>query len=427
MATSPVQFPRTVRAAPEPLGWYLRPSYVDHRAIVDAVSPGSVGLYGVVFDPLHEKRHSELRDLMVERNRDAILDPRTQELGSVGGFNKRLSALPWALDRPHRPEDFDDVSARRMADRMAQFILEKRYTAALAPTHYIESANSPWLDIDAHSTVLLRQYLNRAGAGDVPIFYSLAVSYAVFRAAEERGAIIERLAQLPIDCLWMKVSQSGAPSHTAIRNLVHGATEFHSLGVPLVGDMMGGLRGLSALAFGAVGGICHGVTQKETFSAGSLTRPTRSGSNGFTRPTGIYVTSLGIHLTRKEARAFFGAHGSKSRFGCRVKECCPKGWTDMVDNPVRHSVFQRSLEVQRLSNVPEQHRAQQFLEETLRPATDAAVFSESLSFDSQEQLAKRMSDNRKRLERLRVGLGRFVREHRADSFSPIPLRRAMRE
>ena len=139
------------------------------------------------------------------------------------------------------------------------------------------------------------------------------------------------------------------------------------------------------------------------------------------------MTSQGICLTRKEARAFFGAHGSKSRFGCRVKECCPKGWTDMVDNPVRHSVFQRSLEVQRLSNVPEQHRAQQFLEETLRPATDAAVFSESLSFDSQEQLAKRMSDNRKRLERLRVGLGRFVREHRADSFSPIPLRRAMRE
>ena len=310
---------------------------------------------------------------------------------------------------------------------MAQFILDKRYTAVLAPTHYIESANSPWLDIDVRSTALLRHYLNTAGAGNVPIFYSLAVSYAVFRTAEERGAIIERLAQLPIDCLWIKVSQSGAPTHAAVRNLVHGAAQFHSLGVPLVGDMMGGLRGLSALAFGSVGGICHGVTQKEGFSAGSLTRPARSGSKGFTRPTGIYVAPLGIHLTREEATAFFGAHGSKSRFGCRVKECCPKGWTDMVDNPVRHSVFQRSLEVQRLSNVPEQHRAQQFLEETLRPATDSAVFSESLSFDTQEQLARRMSDNKKRLERLRVGLGRFVRERPVVSFSRIPLRRAMRD
>ena len=61
MATSPAQFPRKVRAAPEPLGWYLRLSYVDHRVIVDAVSPGSVGLYGVVFDPLHEKGNVQRR------------------------------------------------------------------------------------------------------------------------------------------------------------------------------------------------------------------------------------------------------------------------------------------------------------------------------------------------------------------------------
>ncbi|MDE0416239.1 MAG: hypothetical protein OXI95_04795 [bacterium] len=52
MAISLAQFPRAVRAAPEPLGWYLRPSYVDHRAIADAVATGSVGVYGVVFDPV---------------------------------------------------------------------------------------------------------------------------------------------------------------------------------------------------------------------------------------------------------------------------------------------------------------------------------------------------------------------------------------
>ncbi len=56
MATSPVQFPRAVRAAPEPLGWYLRPSYVDHRAIADAMASGSVGVYGVVFDPVYQAR-----------------------------------------------------------------------------------------------------------------------------------------------------------------------------------------------------------------------------------------------------------------------------------------------------------------------------------------------------------------------------------
>ena len=57
MATSPAQFLRAVRAVPEPLGWYLRPSYVDHRAIADAVASGSASVYGVVFDPVCQARH----------------------------------------------------------------------------------------------------------------------------------------------------------------------------------------------------------------------------------------------------------------------------------------------------------------------------------------------------------------------------------
>ncbi|MCY4426158.1 MAG: hypothetical protein OXC05_03890 [Halieaceae bacterium] len=50
----------------------------------------SVGLHGVVFDPLYNERHSDLRNRVVERKRDAILDPKTQELGSMGSFNERL-------------------------------------------------------------------------------------------------------------------------------------------------------------------------------------------------------------------------------------------------------------------------------------------------------------------------------------------------
>ena len=426
MATSQAQFPRPVRAAPEPLGWYLRPSYVDHRGIADVVAGGSVGLHGVVFDPLNEARHSELRDLIVERNRDAILDPRTQELGSIGGFNDRLAALPWASNRAHAPDDFSEVDCRRIVDSVAGFVVEKGYTAVLAPTHYIESANSPWLDVDARSTGYLRHYLDKAGAANVPIFYSLAVSYEAFRTAEERQSIVERLKGLPIESLWIKISQGSSLTHTGVRNLVNGAAEFHSLDVPIVGDMMGGLRGLSALAFGVVGGICHGVTQKEAFSASAWMRPATSGKKGFTWPTRIYVAPLDICMMREEAEAFFEARNSKSRFGCREKMCCPKGWKDMLDNPVRHSVVQRWRELHRLSTVPDHIRAQQFLEETLRPATDAAVFAESLSFAPRAELESRMREKRKVLERLRVGLGRFVQEGPVVSFSQKPLRRAQR-
>ena len=421
-STSQAQFPRPIRVAPEPLGWYVRPSYTDHRAIADAIAGGPVGLHGVVFDPLYEERHSDLRQLILERNLDAILDPKTQELGTPGGHNKRMSALPWALERPHGPDDFSDVRLRPFVDAIAQYAVEKRYTAVLAPTHYIDSANSAWLNIDARSTLYLRRCLDNAGAKKMPIFYSLAVSYETFRSRNARQTIVSQLQDLPIDSLWIKVSQSGALTHAAVRNLVKGAVDFHSLNVPLVGDLMGGLRGLSALGFGAYGGICHGVTQEEQFNARSWTHPASSSGPGFTWPPRIYIPRLDIHLKRNEAEAFFKAYGSKSRFGCREKICCPKGVKDMLDNPVRHSLVQRSGEVQRLSNVPEHLRAQHFLEETLRPTTDAVVFAESLTSQTEERLAKRMSDQRKVLERVRVGLGRFAQESAVVSFSRMPLR-----
>ena len=222
MATSQALFPRAVRVASEPLHWYLPPSHVDHWTIADAVASGSIGVCGVVFDPVYQTRHSELRDLMAEQSFDTILDP-----------------------------------------------------------------------------------------------------------ADTGTGVGRELQQAPVD--------------TAV----------------------------------GVG-------------------PSAS--------------------TGESQRYGYPAHGSKSRFGCRVKECYPKNWKDMLDNPVRHSLVQRSLEVQRPSNVPEQHHAQRFLEETVRPVTDAAVFSESLSFDGQEQPAKRMSENRKSLKRLRAGPGRFVEESRVVSF-----------
>ncbi len=426
MSTMQAGLPRTVKAAPEPLGWYLRPSYVNHRAIADSVAGGSVGLHGIVFDPLYEDRHSELRHLIAERNRDAVLDPRTQELGTSGGFTETMSSLPWAKDRPHAPEDFAEMPSRRIVESIAEHVVERGYTAVLAPTHYVGSANSPWLAIDVRNTEDLRRRLDGAGAVDVPIFYSLAVPYEVFRNVAERRAIADSLRGLPIDSLWIKMSQSGVLTHAAARNVIRGAADFHALGVPVVGDMVGGLRGLGLLAFGAYGGVCHGVTQKERFNARSWTRPRGSNGTGFTWPTRVYVGGLDLHLTRKEAEAFFEAHGSKSRFGCRERTCCPRSIKDMLDNPVRHSLVQRSGEIQRLSDIPQHLRTDRFLEESLRPATDAAVFAESLSFKDGGALAKRMQENRKGLERLRVGLGSLAREGRIVSFSEIPRRRVGR-
>ena len=386
----------------------------------DAVAGGSVGLHGVVFDPSHEDRHSELRDQIVERNGDAVLDPRTRELGSIGGFNARLAALPWALERPHRPDDFSEEGARGVVDSIARRVVEKGYTAVLAPTHYIESANSPWLEVDLRSTRQLRRCLDSAN-------FLLAGGFV--RSVPDRGGApghprsAEKCAnRLPVDQGFAKrrvdPCRSKASGERGCRlALARRASRRRHDGRAARDQRTG---------FGALGGICHGVTQKERFNARSWTRTENSGNPGFTWAPRIYVALLDMHLKRNEAEAFFEARGSKSRFGCRQRNCCPKGVKDMLDNPVRHSLVQRCGEIRRLSDVPEHLRAQRFLEETLRPATDAAVFSESLLFAGEDDLARRMSQNRKVVERLRVGLGSFVQESPVVSFSKIPPRRALR-
>ncbi len=427
MSEATSQFPRVVRPAPEPLGLYFRVAFNDHKALVDAIGSGGLGFHGVVFDALNEDRHSELHDLVLERSRDAILDPRTQELGSIGGYKPNMAALPWATHRRHVPEDFVDEGGRRIADVISQYAIEKRYSAVLAPTHYIESANSPWLDIDIRSTRLLRIYLDQNGAQHVPIFYSLAVSYKAFRTIEERSIIRDKLRNIPVEAIWLKVALGSNVTHASIRNYVLGAADLHMLEFPTIGDMMGGLRGLSTLAWGATGGIAHGVTQKENFNAASLMSPRDERAKGFAQPPRIYVPALDMHMKRDEADAFFAVRHAKSRFACMDSSCCPKGARDMVNHPARHFVMRRSDELRRMSAMPEQRRADIFMEETVRPLTDAAIFAEKLGFTNRPELSNRLKLKRKTVELLRIGLGKFLRNERPASFSEIPQRRITRE
>lgn len=420
------QFPRVVRPAPEPLGLYFRVAYNDQKALIDTIGSRGLGFHGVVFDPLNEERHSELHDLVLERKRDAILDPRTQELGSVGGYKPKMSALPWAMNRPHVPGDFTETNARRIADVISHYAIEKRYSAVLAPTHYVESANSPWLDIDIQSTKYLRIYLDRNGAQHVPIFYSLAVSYKAFRSIEERSIIRDKLRDAPVEAIWLKVALGSNVTHASIRNYVIGAADFHALGFPLIGDMMGGLRGLSALAFGAIGGIAHGITQKENFNAASLTSLRKEDAKGFSLSPRVYIPALDMHMKKDEAEVFFSAKFAKSRFSCMDSSCCPKGEKDMLDHPAHHFLHRRSGELLHMSAIPEQRRAEVFMEETLRPLTDNAIFAEKLRLVDRPELSRRLVRKRKSVELLRIGLGNFLLNERPVSFSRTPLRRITR-
>ena len=54
---------------------------------------------------------------------------------------------------------------------------------------------------------------------------------------------------------------------------IEACCDFHAKNLPIVGDHIGGLPGLSTLAFGAIGGVAHGVTVQQSFKAASWRLP----------------------------------------------------------------------------------------------------------------------------------------------------------
>ena len=246
-----------------------------------------------------------------------------------------------------------------MVDSIARRVVEKGYTAVLAPTHYIESANSPWLEVDVRSTRQLRRCLDSA---------NFLFAGGFVRSVPDRGGApghprsAEKCAhRLPVDQGFAKrrvdACRSKASGERGCRLALARRASRRRHDGRAARDQRTGIRS-----------VCHGVTQKERFNARSWTGTENSGNPGFTWAPMIYVALLDMHLKRNEAEAFFEARGSKSRFGCRQRNCCPKGVKDMLDNPVRHSLVQRWGEIRRLSDVPEHLRAQRFLEENSAPS-----------------------------------------------------------
>src|SRR5258706_214411 len=118
-----------------------------------------------------------------------------------------------------------------------------------------------------------RELLNLMAAGDTSCFGAIFDPTILRRhkelkdqVIEHRRAMISALASLPIAACWLSVDEfDRTTSPTATRTYIEAAAEFHELGVPIVADHVGGVIGLAILAFGAAGGIAHGVTLGERF------------------------------------------------------------------------------------------------------------------------------------------------------------------
>lgn len=410
-----MKLPRTpLLRVVEPLGLYFRPGRNDHTALLQALAAVPPTFSGAVLDASLASRHEELRQQLSTRGLEVVLDPMAMELATPGGRDRpALRALEWAGDRRHTPSELGTSGISALADPIAKFTAEKRCSAVLAPTHYVQGFDDPWWMLDHRLVRRLRQQLDAAGCQGVPIYYRLAIPRKTLLDRKQRDELLAALLDLEIDALWLclhPVSASCGPM--VLKSYVESCVELASVGIPLVAERTGFL-GLALLGFNAVGGIESGITAGEGFDANRLFRLRRddgSERGGFSQPPRVYIDRLGVFLYRDHARKFMAASGMKRRFACQDQPCC-RTPEDMIRDPRRHFLFTRADEVAQLTQVPIHNRPTVYLD-FVRDASDDAVHA--ARHDS------RFEKNSRRLGEWRLTLASIAQRHEYAETVAIP-------
>jgi hypothetical protein len=414
--------PRALRPTPSRLGYYLRVGRNEHREVAHILGEGERAYLGLVIDAPHAHRH---RELVTEASRiglDVVLDPKTQPAALVGGFSESLGGLPWHSGRQSVLSDFKGLEGQRRAAAIAKFASDRGFSAVLAPTHIISGAEDPWFEADLSVAAALKRML----PSNVAVFYSLAVSMQVLRDSAARQRIVEGLRRVDVDALWLKVENFGADATgEKVRAYIEALAEFHSLDIPIISDHVGGIPALSLVAFGAAGGVSHGVMVLEGFRASSWRRP--PSGNPRTPPHRVYVHALDMLVSRAQAEALLN-HSTrvKGQHACRNPSCCPRGARDMLEQPVRHYLYSRAREIEALGAIPHSMRVQHLMERVVRPRSDAVASAAALGV-ADNRLAATLQDRHIAMGRLRGALSNLAETFEPRSIAQLPLSRPQRE
>jgi hypothetical protein len=333
--------------------------------------------------------------------------------------------LPWGAQRHHNVTDFDGAAGQTRAAQIVEAAANNGCTQLLGPTHLLSSANDPWLRRDIVMMNRTADEAARRGA-ELDLIYPLAVPMRLLRDSAERHAIIAAIADAPCAAIWLRVENFGDDATgEKVAAYIEACRDFHVRGIPLVGDYVGGMPGLGVLAFGAVGGIAHGVTMQQSFRAASWRRPPVEGKKGFGPAWRVYVPQLDVLLKPNVAQTLFAASPKiKAMCGCRDTHCCPHGPGDMLNHPARHAIYQRAREIERLSSVPETVRAGQYLNQNVRRASDDVAHVAAIPFDDPD-LARVLREKQREMSRFRPMMAHLLESIASPSVAMAPPRRQM--
>jgi hypothetical protein len=387
---------------PRPIEQFTRIGHNEHRQLETLHASGRLPVKRAVFEATHLPHQLDLLNTLRASRVEIILDTNMAETAEPGRFARMAQTLVWGnKDRPWAPSDFSHGANRDTAAHIAQFAVEHRVDAVLAPTHLLgrDGPLDQWFDIDLKMCNSLRAALDSAGGNEIAIDYLLMIPYGCLLNEAQRRMFVARLAGLPFENLWMRAAGFGRDATpSGFQRYILGLLDFHKLAKPIVADGVGGLAGLGAAAFGSVEPLSFGVTQKERFDPSSWRRP-RKESDGGGETKWIYFPPLDRLLKKSQAELLLNTRGARPFLACNTPSCCPVSPDDMLSAHKAHFLAQRNLQLQDLSTVSESRRAQHYIEKHLAEANRQARRAAKLKIGD-EKLEETLRKNSERLDNM---------------------------
>ena len=404
-----------------------------HRQLADLHAGGRFSPKRAVVDASRLHHQSELVQALRASGTQIVLDTKAAELSSEGKFTGFAAGAPWSKSgrgKPLTPSHFARDATDDVIGQIARFAVEQQMNTVLSPGHYLrEGTNSEWFNVDCEACITLRDALDREGGRDIGIDYELILPHVALDDVDERGHIVETLKDLPFDNLWLRASGFGSDARPlTTRRYINSLSALHDLGRPIVADYLGGLIGLAAVCFGAISGFAEGVGERERAREWHKPPKVRTEDEEFRRSTRIAIPGVGRSVTITDLRQLHDAKGGRRLIACADRNCCLHGFTDMVANPKRHGLYQRSLQILNIERTPNLNRAQHFLDGEMARADRLARQIKELKL-SDDKLSGRMKAHSDRMEKLRSTLEHFheVRGNDGPRALPVVERKAAHE
>jgi len=395
---------------PSPVGHFLRVGTTGHRQLETLLSAGKTMPDRVVIEASAAGRQQELIQALREAGAELILDTNIAELSSPGRFSGAAREAPWANPLAVlNPDDMKANANRDVIGQIARYAVALGFHAVLAPTHILDGSPDPLFGIDRNATAALRRALDAEGGSEIDIHYELNIKNGALRDPVQRRAFIAGLADTPYASLWFRVSGFGADATpVGLRRYIAAMLDFTRLERPIVADGVGGLAAVAIAAFGAAGGICHGVAEKERFDASGWAKPPKAGGGG--REKRVLIAAVDRLLSTKQLETLMAAPGARKALSCHDRQCCPHGLDDMLKDPKAHYLRQRARQIADLAQVPDSRRVRHFLDQELAPTERAARNAAKLKVadDSLVELLTRSSDRLEKMHAVLEDLGRTV-------------------